>query len=69
MSIAKDKERMSITIHKETKKLMNELLSLHSNMTYSILIEVSLMCYAKLVQNRLDTELEAKEGESDHAKS
>ena len=69
MSIAKDKRRMSITIHNATKELMDQLLSLHSNMTYSILIEVSLMCYAKLVQNRLDTELEAKEGESDHAKS
>ena len=70
MAIGKDKERMSITIHKEVKSLMKELLSLHSNMTYSTLIEVSLMCYTKLVQSRLDTELEAnKEGEENHAKN
>ena len=67
MAVPKDKTRLTITIHKETKQLMDELLSLHSNMTYSVLVEVSLLCYTKLVQNRLDQEAnndEAKEKEN-----
>ena len=68
MAVPKDKTRLTITIHKETKQLMDEFLSLHSNMTYSVLVEVSLLCYAKLVQNRLDQETnnndEAKEKEN-----
>ena len=68
MAVPKDKTRLTITIHKETKQLMDELLSLHSNMTYSVLVEVSLLCYTKLVQNRLDQETnnndEAKEKEN-----
>ena len=56
MAVPKDKTRLTITIHKETKQLMDELLSLHSNMTYSVLVEVSLLCYTKLVQNRLEQE-------------
>ena len=70
MAIPKGKTRIAITIHDETKQLMDQLLSLHSNMTYSTLIEVSLMCYTRLVQNRLDAELEANnEGEKENAKS
>lgn len=56
MAVPKDKTRLTITIYKETKQLMDVLLSLHSNMTYSVLVEVSLLCYTKLVQNRLDQE-------------
>lgn len=67
MAVPKDKTRLTITIHKETKQLMNELLPLHSNMTYSVLVEVSLLCYTKLVQNRLEQETnndEAEKGEN-----
>ena len=39
MAVPKDKTRLTITIHKETKQLMDELLSLHSNMTYSVLVD------------------------------
>ena len=32
MAVPKDKTRLTITIHKETKQLMDELLSLHNIM-------------------------------------
>ena len=44
---------------------MDELLSLHSNMTYSVLVEVSLLCYAKLVMNKLDQETNNDEAEKE----
>lgn len=53
MHIPKDKVRIAITIHKETKELMNELLSLHDRFTYSNLIEVALMFYAKALETKL----------------
>ena len=66
--VAKDKQRIHITIHNETKQLMNELLSLHSeSFTYSNLIEIALLCYAKLVQSKLDQE--AKGEKEDVAKN
>ena len=65
MSVPKGKTRITITLHEETKQLMDELLSLHSNMTYSVLVEVSLLCYAKLVQNRLDEETKNDEAEKE----
>ena len=63
MSIPKGKQRLTITIYNETKDMMNELLSLHNNLTYSNLIEIALYCYANLVTAKLedDTEKEIKE--------
>ena len=65
MAVPKGKTRITITIHEETKQLMDELLSLHSNMTYSVLVEVSLLCYTKLVQNRLEQEANNDEAEKE----
>ena len=61
MAVPKDKTRLTITIHKDTKQLMDELLSLHSNMSYSVLVEVSRLCYGKLVQSKLDQETNTEE--------
>ena len=62
MAIPKGKQRIVITIHNETKDMMNELLSLHNNLTYSNLIEIALYCYANLVTAKLeDQEKEIKE--------
>ena len=53
---------MAITIHKETKDLLNELLSLHSEkFTYSNLIEIALLFYGKAVESKLDQEANEKE--------
>ena len=54
MAIPKGKQRIQITIHNETKDLMNELLSLHDNLTYSNLIEIALYCYANLLTTQIE---------------
>lgn len=71
MAVPKDKTRLTITIHKETKTLMDELLSLHSNMSYSVLVEVSLLCYGKLVTSQLEKETNNEEakGEENNGKN
>ena len=58
MAIPKGKQRIVITIHNETKDMMNELLSLHDNLTYSNLIEIALYCYANLVTEKLENDKE-----------
>lgn len=48
MAVAKGKERITITIHKETKKLLDTLLSLHDkNLTYSNLVEIAVLYYGQ----------------------
>lgn len=60
MAIPKGKERITITIHKETKVLMDQIALLHDNpLTYSNLIEIALLFYAKAClaeQERLNAE-------------
>ena len=44
MAIPKGKIRMAITIHKESKQLLDNLLSLHSEpLTYSNMFEIALL--------------------------
>ena len=64
MAIPKGKQRITITIHNETKEMMNELLSLHNDLSYSNLIEIALYCYAKLVEAQLDKAKEIDENEN-----
>ena len=63
MAIPKDKQRITITIHNETKALLNELLSLHDNSSYSTIIEIALMVYAKFISEQLE------KGEKENAKN
>lgn len=61
MAIPKGKERITITIHKETKQLLNSLLSLHSKpLTTSNMVEIALILYAKMCMEEIDN-LEANE--------
>lgn len=62
MAIPESKQRITITIHKETKKLLDQLLSLHDNLSYSTLIEVSIYSYATYVAKLI-------EGDQNNAKS
>ena len=64
MAIPKWKQRLTITIHNETKDMMNELLSLHDNLTYSNLIEIALYCYANLVTAKLENNEEKEINEN-----
>ena len=68
MAVAKGKERITITIHKETKELLNTLISLHDeDLTYSNMVEIAIMVYAKLSAEKL--EQLAKENENAKSKS
>ena len=67
MAIPKGKQRITITIHKETKNLLEELLSLHDNLTASNLIEIALYCYASLVNEKLEQQHKEK-GDQNNAK-
>ena len=64
MAIPKGKQRITITIHNETKDMLNELLSLHDDLTYSILIEIALYCYANLVTAKLENNEEKEINEN-----
>ena len=67
MAIPESKQRITITIHKETKNLLEELLSLHDNLTASNLIEIALYCYASLVNEKLEQQNKEK-GDVENAK-
>lgn len=63
MAIPEGKERITITLHKESKKLMDQLLALHSEkLTYSNLLEIALIFYSKMCMSEID-KLEAEEKE------
>ena len=63
MAVPKGKERITITIHKESKKLLEQLLALHSEpLSYSNLLEIALIFYAKACMGKIDKrEKEEKE--------
>lgn len=63
MAVPKGKERITITIHAESKKLAEQLLALHSEpLTYSNLFEIALIFYAKTCMGEID-KLEKQEKE------
>lgn len=65
MAIPKGKQRITITIHKETKQLLNNLLSLHSKpLTASNMFEIALLLYAKACMGEIE-KLEADEQEKE----
>lgn len=61
MAIPENKTRITITIHKETKNLLDELLSLHDNLSQSNLIEIALYCYASMLNEKLEQNTKEKE--------
>ena len=66
MAVPKGKERITITIHKESKKLLEQLLALHSEpLSYSNLFEISLVFYAKACMGEID-KLENQEKEKNN---
>lgn len=56
MAIPENKERLTITIHRESKALMDNLLALHdrSVKNYSQLLEVALVFYGKACMGEID---------------
>lgn len=68
MAIPKNKERIIITIHKESKKLLDQLLALHdrSIKSYSELLEVALIFYAKMCMKEVDKLEETETNKGDN---
>ena len=64
MAIPKNKVRLTITIHKESKDLLNELLALH-NSSYSQVLEYALYFYGKALTESIDN---IEKGEKENAK-
>ena len=56
MAIPKGKQRIVITIHNETRSLLDELSSLHEKSSYSNVIEVALYFYAKMIESHINPE-------------
>ena len=68
MAIPENKTRITITIHKETKNLVDELLALHDNLSASNLIEIALYCYASILNDKLEQQTKEK-GDKKNAKN
>lgn len=68
MAIPENKTRITITIHNETKNLVNELLALHDNLSASNLIEIALYCYASILNDKLEQQTKEK-GDKKNAKN
>lgn len=67
MAIPKGKQRITITIHNETKALLEELSSLHEKSSYSNVIEVALYFYAQMLEKHLNPE--ENKGDQDNGKN
>lgn len=64
MAIPKAKERITITIHKESRKLLDQLLALHSEkLSYSNLLEIALLFYGKACMSEIDKLEETNKGD------
>lgn len=63
MSIPKNKVRITITIHKESKDLLEQLLSLH-NSSYSEVLEYALYFYGKALTESIDNITKGEEKEN-----
>lgn len=67
MAIPKNKTRLTITIHKESKHLLDELLALHND-SYSQVFEYALYFYAKTLLESFNKIEKQEKGEKENAK-
>ena len=68
MAIPKNKQRITITIHNETKQLLDEILALHDKSSYSTIIELAIYFYASMLEKSMNQTITEKE-KKDHAKN
>lgn len=66
MSIPKNKERITITIHKETRQLLDELASLHEKSSYSNIVEVACLYYATFLEKQMSAAAQDNAEEKEH---
>lgn len=67
MAIPKNKQRLTVTIHNETKALLNELVSLHADSNNSKIIELALYYYASMINEKMSAQTD--EGDKQNAKN
>lgn len=63
MAIPKNKVRLTITIHKESKELLEQLLALH-NSSYSEVLEYALYFYGKALTESIESIEKGEEKEN-----
>ena len=66
MAVPKTKQRITITIHNETKQLLDELASLHEKSSYSNIVEVALYYYATLLERQMSAAVQENAEEKEH---
>lgn len=66
MAVPKTKQRITITIHNETKQLLDELASLHEKSSYSNIVEVALYYYATLLEKQMSAAVQENAEEKEH---
>lgn len=66
MAVPKTKQRITITIHNETKGLLDELASLHENSSYSNVVEVALYYYAALLEKQMSAAVQENAEDKEH---
>ena len=66
MAVPKTKQRITITIHNETKVLLDELASLHEKSSYSNIVEVALFYYATLLTKQMSATVQENAEEKEH---
>lgn len=66
MAVPKTKQRITITIHNETKQLLDELASLHENSSYSNMVEVALYYYATLLEKQMSAAAQENAEDKEH---
>lgn len=66
MAVPKTKQRITITIHNETKQLLDELASLHEKSSYSNIVEVALIYYTTLLEKQMSAAAQENAEEKEH---
>lgn len=66
MAVPKTKQRITITIHNETKQLLDELASLHEKSSYSNIVEVALIYYTTLLEKQMSAAVQENAEEKEH---
>ena len=66
MAVPKTKQRITITIHNETKQLLDELASLHVKSSYSNIVEVALIYYTTLLEKQMSAAVQENAEEKEH---
>ena len=66
MAVPKTKQRITITIHNETKQLLDELAPLHEKSSYSNIVEVACLYYATFLEKQMSAAAQENAEDKEH---